>query len=128
MPTKLYYNPDRPISKLRVIYANKLRSTPTNTETRFINFLKLNKIKFEFQRLIKRYIVDFYLPDYNAVIEIDGEQHQDKYAKRKDLLRDSWFWRYGFKVVRFTNKEAISPELVKDRLRIALECTILPGS
>jgi very-short-patch-repair endonuclease/DNA-binding XRE family transcriptional regulator len=50
------------------------------------------------------YIADFYLPDYNLIIECDGEYwHRDK---KKDLERTEKILQLGYKdVIRFSNKD-----------------------
>ena len=45
-------------------------------------------IMYEYQKIViidfKSYILDFYLPDNNIAIEIDGECHQEWYNLKKD--------------------------------------------
>jgi very-short-patch-repair endonuclease len=44
------------------------------TELKVTEFLKKQNIKFKRQFKIKKYY-DFYLPDFNLILEIDGDQH-----------------------------------------------------
>lgn len=103
MSTNTYTRYHRGVTKFRLKCADKLKKNPTLTELRVMTILDSIGIKYEFNYLIKRYIVDFYLPDKKIIIELDGSQH--KTSKQKDLLRDSWFWRNGFKVIRLWNSE-----------------------
>ena len=47
-----------------------------------MNILKECNIRYEFQYVIGDYIYDFYLPDYNYIIETHGQQHYDNGFQR----------------------------------------------
>ena len=58
------------------------------------------------QRPMLRYIVDFEIRDARVVVEVDGESHYlDEQARREDEVRDLELARFGYRVLRFTNKE-----------------------
>ncbi len=66
------------------------------------------KIKVYRQRIIENYIVDFYLPEYKIVIEIDGDSHFTDGWKSYDEERTwilEWLW---LKIIRFTNDEVMN--------------------
>ena len=66
------------------------------------------KIKVYPQRIIDNFIVDFYIPEFKIVIEIDGENHFTDDGKSYDEERTrvlEWLW---ISVLRFTNEEVIS--------------------
>lgn len=71
----------------------------------FIRELILPEAKFRY--IIKKHqpfwgqSVDFWLPQAKAVIEIDGEQHNDYFQKQKDVMRDSALKAEGIRVFRF---------------------------
>ncbi|MCL2745891.1 MAG: RecQ family ATP-dependent DNA helicase [Coriobacteriia bacterium] len=46
--------------------------------------------------------VDFYLPQLQLVIEIDGAQHEERLQKAKDVKRDEFLNRHGVEVVRIS--------------------------
>ena len=98
-------------------YQEELIEKKTPAETCFINFLEKHKIKYDFQKIIrqrkKHYIVDFYLPDYHAVIEIDGEYHFNKEQRKKDKLRTRELVRSNIvaRVIRLTNNETMGDNL-----------------
>ena len=50
------------------------------------------------------YIVDFYCPSENLIIELDGEYHNNPESKEKDLKRDNHLENLGFNILRFENK------------------------
>ena len=60
-------------------------------------------IPFYRQKPIGEYIVDFYAPKVNLVIEIDGSQHLDEDEVQKDRLRDKYLREQGLEVLRFYN-------------------------
>ncbi len=61
--------------------------------------------------------VDFYSPLYNAVIEIDGEQHStDKEQTIKDLNRDKLLERYNIDIIRISTGELTDYSIVKLKL------------
>jgi very-short-patch-repair endonuclease len=65
---------------------------------------QINNCKFRRQYSIGNFIVDFYCPEYNMVIEIDGDSHYtDEAAKQYDRNRQKYIEKLGLKVLRFTN-------------------------
>jgi len=61
--------------------------------------------KFKRQFGIGKYIVDFYCPKKNLVIEIDGATHSTNKEIFNDNIRQKYLESLGLKVVRFTNLE-----------------------
>ena len=55
------------------------------------------------QKVIGRYVVDFYCASAKLVIEIDGSQHFNEEGKEKDRERDAYLSNLGITVVRYTN-------------------------
>ncbi len=80
------------------------------------------KIKVYRQRIIDHFIVDFYIPDYKLIIELDWESHYSGQAKAYDSERSSileWLW---CQIVRFTNNEVYdSFEWICERIRDTCE-------
>lgn len=61
--------------------------------------------------------VDFYSPLYNAVIEIDGEQHStDKEQAVKDINRDKLLERYNIDIIRISTNELSNLSTIKEKL------------
>ena len=56
-------------------------------------------------KIIGKYIVDFYCPKANLVIELDGGQHYSETAKAKDMTRDNVLAEMGIKVLRISDKD-----------------------
>ena len=53
---------------------------------------------------IGNYIVDFYIPQKQLVIEVDGIQHLTEEHKEKDQTRDEFLKGQGLRVLRFPNE------------------------
>lgn len=84
-----------------------LRNNGTSAEAflwKHLSKRKLNGRKFRRQQSLGNYIVDFYCPSEDLIIELDGEYHNNPEAREKDLKRDNHLERLGFKVLRFENK------------------------
>ncbi len=85
-------------------YATEMRKNPTGEERKiWYAFLKHLKPNFHRQRIIGSYIVDFYCPKLNLVIEIDGSQHY--LNKEYDEKRTEYLENEGFTVLRFDNAD-----------------------
>ena len=57
--------------------------------------------KFNRQKPLGSYIVDFYCKALNLVIEIDGSSHD--YMHKKDMIRQKELEKLGLKFLRFTD-------------------------
>ena len=64
-------------------------------------------VQFYRQRPLGDYIVDFYAPKANLVIEIDGSQHMEEHASRKDRARDGYLDEAGLRVIRFNSRQVL---------------------
>ena len=64
-------------------------------------------IQFYRQRPIGPYIVDFYAPRVNLVVEIDGAQHLEQPNVTRDQRRDGYFRRQRLQVLRFDNLQVL---------------------
>jgi very-short-patch-repair endonuclease len=93
--------------------ARHLRKHQTFAEVRLWKELpKFRHHGYHFRRQvpIESYIVDFACLSQRVIIELDGVQHQETMAQRRDTARDADLsWR-GFKVLRFRNDQ-MSQEL-----------------
>ena len=88
----------------------RLRNNPTQAEAFLWGYLKNSRLegkKFRRQSSIKNFIVDFYCPEENLVIELDGDFHFDENAIKCDEKRSQILKREGLKVIRFENQEVL---------------------
>ena len=68
---------DRSNSKLTG-YSQNLRKNMTKEEKHlWYDFLKKQPFTVHRQKVIGKYIVDFYIASYKTVIEVDGSQHYE---------------------------------------------------
>ena len=67
--------------------------------------MKNYEIKFQRQKAIGEYIVDFYCPSLKLAIEIDGNQHYSKECIEKDKIRTEEINKQGVQIIRITNKQ-----------------------
>lgn len=67
------------------------------------DFLKNLPVSFNRQKVIGKYIVDFYCAKSKLVIEIDGSQHYEDEGLEKDKQRDKYLQSLGLTVIRYTN-------------------------
>ncbi|MDR2205480.1 MAG: class I tRNA ligase family protein [Flavobacteriaceae bacterium] len=96
-------------SRILLQHAKNMRHQPTEAEDTLWQFLRNRNLrdKFRRQHLIEDYIVDFVCLEKKLVIEVDGEHHHEKEQKEFDELRTKYLNFFGYKVLRFNNKEVI---------------------
>jgi very-short-patch-repair endonuclease len=85
-----------------------LRKNMTDAENMLWLKLRRKQLKgrpFYRQKIIAKYIVDFYCPKANLVIELDGGQHYSEIGKAKDRARDDVLTKMGIKVLRFSDRD-----------------------
>ncbi len=75
---------------------------------------------FRRQAPIGPYVVDFFLPAKRLVIELDGGHHNEDATAARDLERQRWLEREGYRVIRFWNSE-IKADLTAVLERIYVE-------
>jgi very-short-patch-repair endonuclease len=98
--------PYLPYNKKLKQFSRNLRSNSTLSEVLLWNELKAAKLrgyKFNRQKPLRKYIVDFYCKKLNLVIEIDGESHVDK--EESDTIRQKELEKIGLKFLRFEDSE-----------------------
>ena len=89
-----------------VYNARKLRKEATKEERHlWYDFLRDYPNRFVRQKVIGKYILDFYCSEKKLAIEIDGSQHYDEKGRISDIDRTKDINEYGISVLRFTNGE-----------------------
>ena len=84
--------------------ARNLRNSMTKEEKHiWYDFLRCYPVKFTRQKILGKYIADFYCAGAKLVIEIDGSGHYTESGKEHDIERARFLEEYGLKVIRFTN-------------------------
>ena len=81
-----------------------LRKNMTKEERRLgYDFLRTYSVKFVRQKILGKYIVDFYSAEAKLIIELDGSQHFEEEGIIKDEERTAYLEQYGLKVLRIPN-------------------------
>ena len=91
--------------------ARELRARLTHSESTLWSRLRgkqLLDVQFYRQKPIGEYIVDFYAPRANLVIEVDGSQHFIGDHVELDKQRDQYLANSGLKVLRFNSREVLT--------------------
>ena len=94
----MYHDPsNKPLAKA-------LRKNMTPWERKLWHmFLKTYPFRFQRQKCIDKYIVDFYCFRAKLVVELDGSGHFEPEKEREDKIRTNALEKYGLKVIRFSN-------------------------
>ena len=70
-----------------------------------VDFLRKYPVKVYRQRIIDRFVADFYCYQARLVIELDGSQHYEDGNMEKDTERTTFLKGYGLTVIRIPNNE-----------------------
>ena len=93
-------------NKQLVPFAKQLRKEMTKEERHlWYDFLRSYPVRFSRQKVLGKYIVDFYSAEAKIVIELDGSQHYEDQNIKQDAERTSFLERYGLTVIRIPNNE-----------------------
>ena len=69
------------------------------------DFLRIHPVRFSRQKVLGKYIADFYSAEAKLVIELDGSQHYENRNVQKDTERTAFLEEYGLTVIRIPNNE-----------------------
>ena len=88
--------------------AKELRKNMTKEERHlWYDFLKTYPVRFSRQKVLGKYIADFYSAQAKIVIELDGSQHYENEMLVSDQQRTAFLEEYGITVVRIPNNEVM---------------------
>ncbi len=97
---------DRKHNKSLVPNAKELRKNMTKEERHlWYDFLRDYPVRFSRQKVLGKYIVDFYSARAKMIIELDGSQHFEEAGQKYDSKRDEYLKEYGLKIIRIPNNE-----------------------
>ena len=119
----------KPYNKNLKHASRDLRNNMTDAEKMLWSKLRNKQIlgvQFYRQKPLLNYIVDFYCPFANLVIECDGSQHYTENGLEADRVRDEALAQLGLKVLRFDNLQVLNEidavvEKVFDVIQMQLE-------
>ena len=84
--------------------ARELRRQMTPQEKKlWYDFFRIYPYRILRQKIVGKYIVDFYCAQAKLAIEIDGGQHYTPEGLEKDEERTEILNLYGIEVIRYTN-------------------------
>ena len=95
-------------NKALVTNARNLRKNMTKEERHlWYDFLRAYPVKFLRQKIIGKYIVDFYCAKAKLIVELDGSQHYEEKGMEYDAERTAFLEQYGVRVLRIPNNKVI---------------------
>ena len=95
-------------NKQLVPFAKQLRKEMTKEERHlWYDFLRTYSVRFSRQKVLGKYIADFYSAEAKLVIELDGSQHYEDINAEKDAERTAFLEGYGLTVIRLPNNEVM---------------------
>ena len=91
-----------------VSFAKELRNNMTKEERHlWYDYLRNHPARFSRQKVLGRYIADFYSARAKLVIELDGSQHYEQVGMVNDTARTLYLQGYGLRVLRIPNDEVM---------------------
>jgi very-short-patch-repair endonuclease len=101
-------SPNRPLSPGVKARCRSFRNQSTEAEKQLWAYLhnrQLDGIKFRRQHPVGNYVLDFYCPEANLCIEVDGSGHLDPEQIQHDLERTRFLQEQGIRIIRFWNTD-----------------------
>lgn len=89
-----------------IVRAKELRKNATPQERHlWYDFLCTYPVRFQRQKTIGSFVVDFYCHRAKLVVELDGSQHYEEKGRKADAGRTVFLEGHGLKVLRIPNSE-----------------------
>lgn len=98
------------------------RNIKSYAEQFFETVLNNNKIKYNREKKVGKYFLDFVIG--NIDLEIDGKQHKYKDRKESDTIRDEFLRKQGYFVYRIAWNEIKTndgKQMMKDKIELFLD-------
>ena len=93
-------------NKQLVPLAKQLRKEMTKEERHlWYDFLRSYPIRFSRQKVLGKYIADFYSAEAKLIIELDGSQHYEEWNVENDAERTAFLEGYELTIIRIPNNE-----------------------
>ena len=95
-------------NKQLVLLAKQLRKEMTKEERHlWYDFLRTHPVRFSRQKILGKYIADFYSAEAKLVIELDGSQHYEPAEQIYDRKRTEYLNSLDICVLRFSNLDVL---------------------
>ena len=103
-------------------FAKRMRRDKTPYESLVFDALVEIGVRFSSQQIAGKRIMDFYLPEYNVCIEVDGSQHYTPEGILEDATRSKEIAKLfpGIEFVRLSNRFVASCTDLKEELRVRM--------
>ena len=89
-----------------VSVAKMLRNNMTKEEKHlWYDYLRTYPVRFSRQKVLGKYIADFYSAEAKLIVELDGSQHYTAEGKSEDQERTDFLEKYGLKIIRISNMD-----------------------
>ena len=119
----------KPYNKNLKQASRDLRNNMTDAEKLLWSRLRNKQIlglQFYRRKPLLNFIVDFYCPSANLVIECDGSQHFTDEGLEADRVRDEALAQLGLRVLRFNNGQVLREidavvQVIFDEISLQLE-------
>ena len=99
---------ERKHNKKIVPFAKELRKNMTKEERHlWYDFFKTYPKRFSRQKVLGKYIADFYCAQANLVVELDGSQHYEDARIANDRKRTAYLQEFGITVIRISNYDVL---------------------
>ena len=101
----------KPYNKNLKQASRDLRNNMTDAEKLLWSRLRNKQIlglQFYRRKPLLNFIVDFYCPSTNLVVECEGSQHYTNEGLEADRIRDHALEQLGLKVLRFDNRQILA--------------------
>ena len=118
---------EKPIrnSRLNLDRRREMRRKLTPAEAKLWSLLKGRSLagrKFRRQYGVGPFYLDFFCPEENLAVELDGEVHAGPIASARDADRTQYLQENGIRVIRFENRVVFSsPEWVLGEIENAFQ-------
>ncbi len=99
---------ERKHNRVIVPFAKELRKNMTKEERHlWYDFLRDYPVKFTRQKVLGKYIADFYCAKAKIALEVDGSGHYEQSGLEKDQMRTNYLEQFGIRVIRISNLDVI---------------------
>ena len=93
-------------NKNNILLVRTLRKDMTPWERKlWYSYLRTHPLRFQRQKVLGDYIVDFYCAKAKLVIELDGSGHFEPEQIAKDNIRTAYLESTGLSVIRICNSD-----------------------
>jgi len=109
---RMRYRPTRAELRVKQELCRQLEINPKRPNKQILRQQKI--FMFKLDHILKGYIADFYLPKLQAVIEVDGDTHDGRYANIADFQRSKLIRTRKLNIYRIHNRNTQNIEYLRE--------------